>query len=430
MTGVVVIGAQWGDEGKGRIIDWLSGQADLVVRYNGGHNAGHTLVVDGRIYKLALLPSGLVRGKPGVIGNGVVLDPFALFAEIERMRALGLDVGPHNLTIAETAALVLPIHRALDVEQEARRSPKLDTTLRGIGPAYEDKIGRRAIRVCDLADPTTLAAKLEALLAHHNLWLAAVGAPTFEFEPMLAQLMALAPTLLAYSGPAWQKLHTAQAQGQRILFEGAQAALLDVDWGTYPYVTSSNTVAAAAATGSGVGPNALQTVLGVCKAYTTRVGAGPLPTELDDATGTLLRERGNEYGTNTGRPRRCGWLDACLLRQSIAVSGITALALTKLDVLDSLSEIRICTGYILNGKHYDYMPAGLTEQAALQPQYEVLPGWLSPTAQARQWSDLPPAAQQYVARIEALTGVPVALLSCHPERDALICLRDPFAAAA
>jgi adenylosuccinate synthase len=430
MTGLVVIGAQWGDEGKGRIIDWLSGQADLVVRYNGGHNAGHTLVVDGRVYKLALLPSGLVRGKPGVIGNGVALDPFALLAEIERMQALGLDLGPHNLTVAETATLVLPIHRALDAAQEARRSPKLDTTLRGIGPAYEDKIGRRAIRVCDLADPATLAAKLEALLAHHNIWLAGIGAPTFDFASMLAQLTALAPRLLPYCGPAWQRLRTAQRAGRRILFEGAQAALLDVDWGTYPYVTSSNTVAAAAATGSGVGPNVLQTVLGVCKAYTTRVGAGPMPTELDDAIGHALRERGGEYGTNTGRPRRCGWFDACLVRQSIAVSGITALALTKLDVLDALDEIRICTGYTLDGRHYDYLPAGLAAQNALQPRYEVLPGWRSPTSQIRHWSDLPEAARQYVRRIEALTETPVALLSCNPERDALLSLHDPFGAAA
>jgi len=426
MANLVVIGAQWGDEGKGKMVDWLGEQADWVVRFNGGHNAGHTLVVDGRVYKLALLPSGLVRGKPGVIGNGVALDASALLAEIERVQAQGLLVTPETLLIAETAVLVLPLHRAIDAHQEQSRARKLGTTLRGIGPAYEDKAGRRAIRVCDLAEPETLSTKLDDLLAHHNPWFEGQGLPTFEKAPLLDDLLALAPRILPFAGPAWLKLHEAGRLGQSILFEGAQAVMLDVDWGSYPFVTASNTVAAAAASGSGIGAGALGQVLGVCKAYTTRVGAGPFPTELIDATGDQLRERGREYGTNTGRARRCGWFDAALVRQSARISGITTLALTKLDVLDTLDEIRICTAYRVNGQRQEHFPAGLAAQFNAQAEYETLEGWGVSTRGIRDWAQLPAAAQRYIRRIEALTETPVALISTSPERDDTIRLSNLF----
>jgi len=428
MANLVVSGVQWGDEGKGKMVDWLCEQADLVVRFNGGHNAGHTLVVDGKVYKLALLPSGLVRGKPGVIGNGVALDAAALLAEIERVRAQGLHVTPETLLIAETAILVLPLHSAIDARQEQNRSCKIGTTLRGIGPAYEDKAGRRAIRVCDLAEAETLSTKLDDLLAHHNPWFKGQGLPVFEKAPLLDYLLDLAPRILPFTGPAWLKLHQAGQAGQRILFEGAQAAMLDVDWGTYPFVTASNTMAAAAASGSGLGPAALGQVLGVCKAYTTRVGAGPFPTELSDAMGDRLRELGGEYGTNTGRPRRCGWFDAALVRQSAKLSGVTALALTKLDVLDTLDEIRICTAYRVAGQTQAHFPAGLAAQFQAEPQYETLEGWRVSTRGIRDWAKLPPAAQRYIQRIEMLTDTPVDLISTGPERHDTIRLKDPFMA--
>jgi len=426
MANLVVIGAQWGDEGKGKVVDLLCEHADLVVRFNGGHNAGHTLVVDDCVYKLALLPSGLVRGTPGVIGNGVALDADALLAEIERVRTQGLQVTPETLCIAETAVLVLPLHRAIDALQEQNRIRKIGTTLRGIGPAYEDKAGRRAIRVCDLSEAETLSAKLDELLAHHNPWFKGHDLPIFEKGPLLDYLLALAPRILPFTGPAWLKLHEAERAGQRILFEGAQAAMLDLDWGTYPYVTSSSTVAAAAASGSGLGPAALGQVLGVCKAYTTRVGAGPFPTELSDVAGDTLREQGREYGTNTGRPRRCGWFDAALVRQSTRVSGITALALTKLDVLDSFKEIKICTAYRVAGRRLTHFPAGLAAQFQAQPEYETLEGWGVSTQGVREWSQLPTAAQRYSRRIEALTETPVELISTGPERDDSIHLKDSF----
>ncbi|MES2932037.1 MAG: adenylosuccinate synthase [Pseudomonadota bacterium] len=426
MANVVVIGAQWGDEGKGRIIDWLGNQADLVVRFNGGHNAGHTLVIGDKTYKLALLPSGLVRGKMGIIGNGVALDLDALLAEIDKVGAQGLHVTPDNLRIADNAILILPMHRAVEQAQEARRHFKIGTTNRGIGPAYEDKAGRRAIRVGDLAEPDTLSAKLDDLLLHHNALLSGLGVATFEKAPLLAHLLALAPRILPFVEPVWQRLNTAQQAGQRILFEGAQAVMLDVDHGTYPFVTSSNTVAGSAATGCGVGPAALSRVLGVCKAYTTRVGLGPFPTELQDETGDMLRARGREFGVNTGRPRRCGWFDAALVRQSAQVAGIQALALTKLDILDGLSEVKICTGYRLNGQLLPYLPASPKAQAAAEPVYETLPGWSGSSKGVRHWDDLPPPAMAYIQRIQALVGVPVTLISTSPEREDLIVREQPF----
>ncbi|GAB3252576.1 adenylosuccinate synthetase [Chitinimonas naiadis] len=428
MGNIVVVGAQWGDEGKGRLVDWLSERADIVARYNGGHNAGHTLVVDEQVYKLALLPSGLVRGKFGVIGNGVAVDPEHLLAEIARLQAQGVTISPTSLMIAETAILVLPVHRALDRAQEARRGAPIGTTLRGIGPAYEDKVGRRALRICDLADPASLERKLADLLAHHNVWLQAIGEPTFDTATELAKLLALAPQVLAYAGPVWRRLEAARTQGERILFEGAQAVMLDIDWGTYPYVTSSNTIAANAASGTGVSPALLGTVLGVSKVYATRVGEGPFPSELDGTAGEQLRERGGEYGVNTGRPRRCGWLDLVQLKQSITVAGINTLALTKLDVLDGQAEIRLCTGYLLNGERIDYLPTSPAQQALLEPVFEVLPGWQGSTRGIRTLAALPAEAAALILRIESLAGVPVAVVTTGPERSDTIVLRDPFAA--
>ena len=427
MANVAVIGAQWGDEGKGKVVDWLASRADIVVRFQGGHNAGHTLVVGNQTYKLSLLPSGLVRGKLGIIGNGVVVDPDALLSEMDRVRGQGLDVSPETLRIAENAPLILPLHSALDrAREEARGARRIGTTGRGIGPAYEDKVARRAIRVCDLAEPGTLADKLDELLLHHNTLLRGLGAQTFEKAALLDGLLAVAPRLLPHAEPVWERLSEARRAGKRILFEGAQAVMLDVDHGTYPFVTSSNTVAATAASGSGVGPGAVGFVLGIAKSYTTRVGAGPFPTELHDETGRLLGNRGHEFGTVTGRPRRCGWFDAVLVRQAVKVGGIGGLALTKLDVLDGLPELRLCVGYEIAGERVRHLPAGMAAQAAARPIYETVEGWAASTRGARSWADLPAQAVKYVRRIEELVEAPVTLLSTSPERDDTILMRDPF----
>jgi adenylosuccinate synthase len=427
MADVAVIGAQWGDEGKGKVVDWLASRADIVVRFQGGHNAGHTLVVGNQTYKLSLLPSGLVRGKLGIIGNGVVVDPDALLAEIDRVQAQGLVVSPDTLRIAENAILILPLHGAIDRAREAARgAAKIGTTGRGIGPAYEDKIARRAIRVCDLAEPDTLSAKLDELLLHHNTLLLGLGAEPFGKQALLDGLLTVAPRLLPFVEPVWERLHLARRSGQRILFEGAQAVMLDVDHGTYPFVTSSNTVAATAASGSGVGPGAIGFVLGIAKAYTTRVGSGPFPTELTDATGRMLGERGHEFGTVTGRPRRCGWFDAALVRQAVKVGGIEGLALTKLDVLDGMEELQIGVGYDIGGTRYSYLPAAPGAQAAARPVYESIEGWRGSTRGARSWAELPAQAVKYVRRIEELVDAPVTLLSTSPERDDTIMVRDPF----
>ncbi len=429
MPNVAVIGAQWGDEGKGKVVDWLASRADIVVRFQGGHNAGHTLVVGNQTYKLSLLPSGLVRGKLGIIGNGVVIDPEALLAEIDRVSAQGLNVTPDTLRIAENAVLILPVHAALDRAREAARGDrKIGTTGRGIGPAYEDKVARRAIRVCDLAEPEVLSAKLDDLLAHHNALLTSLGAPPFDKQAVLDTLMAYAPRILPHVEPVWERLDQARRAGRRVLFEGAQAVMLDVDHGTYPFVTSSNTIAATAASGSGVGPSAVGFVLGIAKAYTTRVGSGPFPSELSDETGQLLGERGHEFGTVTGRPRRCGWFDAALVRQAVKVGGIQGLALTKLDVLDGMPELRICVGYDIQGRRLNYLPAGQAAQAAAVPVYESIEGWSGSTRGARTWGMLPAQAIKYVKRIEELVEAPVTLLSTSPERDDTILMRDPFEA--
>ncbi|NVN12252.1 MULTISPECIES: adenylosuccinate synthase [Nguyenibacter] len=427
MSNVTVIGAQWGDEGKGKIVDWLASRADIVVRFQGGHNAGHTLVVGNQTYKLSLLPSGLVRGKMGVIGNGVVVDPEALLSEIDRVTAQGLDVSPRTLRIAENVPLILPVHAAIDrAREEARGARKIGTTGRGIGPAYEDKVARRAIRLCDLAEPETLDWKLDELLLHHNTLLAGLGAATFTKEALLAHLNGLAPRILPYMEAVWDLLDDARRAGRRVLFEGAQAVMLDVDHGTYPFVTSSNTIAANAATGSGVGPGSVGFVLGIAKAYATRVGEGPFPSELHDETGRTLGERGHEFGTVTGRPRRCGWFDAMLVRRAVRVGGVNGLALTKLDVLDGLPEIRICVGYELDGRTIRSFPSAPSAQARVKPVYETMEGWTETTYGARSWVDLPAQAIKYVRRIEELVEAPVTLLSTSPERDDTILVRDPF----
>jgi adenylosuccinate synthase len=428
MANVTIIGAQWGDEGKGKVVDWLASRADIVVRFQGGHNAGHTLVVGNQTYKLSLLPSGLVRGKLGIIGNGVVVDPVALLAEIDRVTSQGLVVTPETLRIADNATLILPIHAAIDSAREtARGANKIGTTGRGIGPAYEDKVARRAIRVCDLAEPATLDAKLDELLLHHNTLLAGLGAPTFDKAALMADLLALAPRILPFAEPVWERLSQAKKAGERILFEGAQAVMLDVDHGTYPFVTSSNTVAGTAASGSGVGPSAVGRVLGIAKAYCTRVGSGPFPTELHDETGRLLGERGHEFGTVTGRKRRCGWFDAALVRQAVKVGGIDGIALTKLDVLDGFETLKVGVGYEINGVAYKHLPAGVAAQAAATPIYETLEGWSGSTRGARTWADLPAQAIKYVKHIEELIEAPVTLLSTSPERDDTILMQDPFA---
>jgi adenylosuccinate synthase len=427
MANVAIIGAQWGDEGKGKVVDWLASRADIVVRFQGGHNAGHTLVVGDQTYKLSLLPSGLVRGKLGIIGNGVVVDPEALLTEMARLQAQGLTITPETLRIAENAPLILPLHGALDRAREAARGEhKIGTTGRGIGPAYEDKVARRAIRLCDLAEPETLSGKLDELLLHHNTLLIGLGAAPFEKQALLDRLLELAPLLLPFAEPVWELLDDARRAGKRILFEGAQAVMLDVDHGTYPFVTSSNTVAATAASGSGVGPSVVGTVLGIAKAYTTRVGSGPFPTELFDDTGKLLGERGHEFGTVTGRPRRCGWFDAAMVRQAVKVGGIQGLALTKLDVLDGFAELKVCTGYEIDGKVVRHLPAAMGAQAAARPIYEVLEGWQDSTRGARSYADLPAQAIKYVRRIEELVECPVTLLSTSPERDDTILMKDPF----
>jgi len=428
MANVTVIGSQWGDEGKGKIVDWLSSRADVVVRFQGGHNAGHTLVIDGKTYKLHLLPSGIVRkGKKSVIGNGVVVDPWALMKEIEDVRAQGVEIAPANFFIAENANLILPIHGAVDRALEAARGKgQIGTTGRGIGPAYEDKVARRGIRVCDLLHPDLLKEKIERLLIHHNALLKGLGAETFEVRQIFDSLMQINGSLLQYAGPVWKKLDEWQKQGEKILFEGAQGTMLDVDHGTYPFVTSSNTVASQAAAGSGVGPRATGYVLGITKAYTTRVGAGPFPSEQSNDVGETLGRVGHEFGTTTGRKRRCGWFDSALVRQSVKISGIDGIALTKLDVLDGFDEIRICTGYRIDGQLYDYLPASQAQQASVESVYEKMEGWKESTRGARSWADLPAAAIKYVRRIEELIESPVALLSTSPEREDTILVRDPF----
>ena len=428
MSNVVVVGAQWGDEGKGKIVDWLSLRADVVVRFQGGHNAGHTLVIGENVYKLSLLPSGIVRkNKLAVIGNGVVVDPWALFAEIDKLRGQGVSVDHSNLRVADNAVLILPLHRELDgLREDSSEGVKIGTTRRGIGPAYEDKIGRRAIRVCDLADTASLARKVDGLLAHHNALRKGLGAPLVDRALLMQELAEIAPKILPYAAPVWKDLDEARRAGKRILFEGAQGSLLDVDHGTYPYVTSSNTMAGSAAAGSGLGPGSLGYILGIVKAYTTRVGEGPFPTELTDEIGQWLGEKGHEFGVVTGRKRRCGWFDAVLVRQTVKLNGIHGIALTKLDVLDGLKELKICVGYEVNGKKLDYFPAGMGDQAAAKPIYETLEGWSETTKGARSWVDLPATAVKYVRRIEELIGAPVALLSTSPEREDTILMKDPF----
>jgi adenylosuccinate synthase len=426
MANVTVIGAQWGDEGKGKLVDWLSNRADVVVRFQGGHNAGHTLVVGNQVYKLSLLPSGVVQGKLSVIGNGVVVDPWHLLSEIEKLGGQGVAIGPDLLVLADNACLILPLHKDLDQAREAAATQKIGTTGRGIGPAYEDKVGRRAIRVADLADHEALEAKIDRLMAHHGPLRRGLGLPDIDGAALLAELEAVAPKILPFAKPAWLLLDELVKAGKRVLFEGAQGALLDVDHGTYPFVTSSNTVAGQAAAGSGLGPKGPGYVLGIVKAYTTRVGEGPFPTELDDEVGRHLGAVGKEVGTVTGRSRRCGWFDAALVRQSVALNGISGIALTKLDVLDGLPTLKICVGYRANGQDFSYLPAGLKTQAALSPVYEEMEGWSQTTHGARSWRDLPANAVKYVRRIEELIGAPVALLSTSPDRDDTILVRDPF----
>ena len=428
MANVTVIGGQWGDEGKGKIVDWLSSRAKLVVRFQGGHNAGHTLVIGDQTYKLSLLPSGIVRGTLSVIGNGVVLDPWALKAEVQKLSEQGVSVTPDTLAIADTCPLILPFHRDLDaLREDASGAGKIGTTRRGIGPAYEDKVGRRAIRVCDLAHLGALGPLLDRLCAHHDALRAGFGEPPIDRERLERDLGQIAEFVLQFAKPVWITLNEARLRGDRILFEGAQGVLLDVDHGTYPFVTSSNTIAGTAAGGTGLGPGAAGFVLGIVKAYTTRVGSGPFPTELDDEIGQRLGERGHEFGTVTGRKRRCGWFDAVLVRQSMAVSGVTGIALTKLDVLDGLDEIRICTGYRLRGELLGHLPAHSLDQAAVEPVYETMTGWRESTFGARSWAQLPAQAIKYIRRIEELIACPVAFVSTSPERDDTILVRDPFA---
>ncbi|MBF9058226.1 adenylosuccinate synthase [Rhodobacterales bacterium HKCCSP123] len=430
MANVVVVGAQWGDEGKGKIVDWLSERADVIARFQGGHNAGHTLVIDGAVYKLHALPSGVVRGgKLSVIGNGVVLDPWHLLQEIETIRAQGVEITPETLMIAENTPLILPIHGELDRAREEAASPgaKIGTTGRGIGPAYEDKVGRRSVRVADLADDATLEARVDRALTHHNALRKGLGIDEIDRSALIAQLKEIAPHILQYAGPVWKVMTEKRKAGKRILFEGAQGALLDIDFGTYPFVTSSNVIAGQAATGVGIGPGAIDYVLGIVKAYTTRVGEGPFPTELLDADGQRLGERGHEFGTTTGRKRRCGWFDACLVRQTCATSGVKGIALTKLDVLDGFETLKICVGYDLDGQRLDYLPTAADQQARCTPIYEEMPGWSESTEGARSWADLPGEAVKYVRRIEELIECPVALLSTSPERDDTILVTDPFA---
>lgn len=429
MANVVVVGAQWGDEGKGKIVDWLSERADVIVRFQGGHNAGHTLVIEGQVYKLSLLPSGIVRGgKLSVIGNGVVLDPWHLREEIAKLSGQGVEINPENLMVAENTPLILPVHGELDRAREAQNNvAKIGTTGRGIGPAYEDKVGRRAIRVADLADPATLETRVDRMLQHHDTLRRGMGLPEVDRKALLTALHEIAPSVLKFAAPVWKVLAEKRKAGNRILFEGAQGSLLDIDFGTYPFVTSSNVIAGQAATGSGVGPGSIDFVLGIVKAYTTRVGEGPFPTELDDADGQRLGERGHEFGVVTGRKRRCGWFDAALVRQTCATSGVSGIAFTKLDVLDGFETLKICTGYTLDGTQLDYLPTAADEQARCVPIYEEMAGWSESTEGARSWADLPANTIKYVRRVEELIGCPVALVSTSPERDDTILVTDPFA---
>ena len=429
MANVVVVGAQWGDEGKGKIVDWLSERADVIARFQGGHNAGHTLVIDGKVYKLSLLPSGIVRGgKLSVIGNGVVVDPWHLIMEIDKLRGQGVEISPDNLMVAENASLILPVHGELDRAREGQVGvAKIGTTGRGIGPAYEDKVGRRAIRVADLADAATLVARVDRLIGHHDALRRGLGVAPVDKDALLASLREIAPQVLPYAQPVWKVMNDALRAGKRILFEGAQGALLDIDFGTYPYVTSSNVIAGQAATGVGLGPTSIDFVLGIVKAYTTRVGEGPFPAELKDDDGERLGQRGHEFGTVTGRKRRCGWFDAVLVRQTCATSGVSGIALTKLDVLDGFKTLKICVGYDLDGKRQAYLPTAADAQARCRPVYEEIDGWSETTAGARSWAQLPGAAIRYVRRIEALIECPVALVSTSPEREDTILVTDPFA---
>ena len=429
MANVVVIGSQWGDEGKGKIVDWLSEKADVVVRFQGGHNAGHTLVINNITYKLSLLPSGIVRpGKLSIIGNGVVIDPWALIKEIGTLREQGVNISPENLVIAENATLILPLHKDLDLKREnALGDAKIGTTGRGIGPAYEDKVGRRAIRIGDLANPDVLDQRVNSLLMHHNALLRGLSSQELKKDTILDQLMEVAPKILPYASTVWRLLDGARQRGNRILFEGAQGVMLDNDHGTYPYVTSSNTVAGQAAAGSGQGSRIIDYVLGITKAYTTRVGSGPFPTEQKNDIGNTLGQRGREFGTVTGRKRRCGWFDAVLVNQAIKIAGITGIALTKLDVLDGIEELKVCVGYEIDGECKDYLPASIGPQTNIQPIYEILEGWNESTFGARTWVDLPSSAIKYVKRIEELIEAPVALLSTSPEREDTITVHDPFA---
>ncbi len=428
MSNVAVIGSQWGDEGKGKIVDWLSSRADVVVRFQGGHNAGHTLVIDGTEYKLNLLPSGVVRkGKLSVIGNGVVVSPWSLLKEIETVKEKGVEITPENFMLAENANLILPVHVALDEALEITRgSTPIGTTKRGIGPCYEDKVARRGIRVCDLYHPELLKEKLTQMLHHHNILLEGLGSQRVSLNENYDQLMAISDDLLKYAGVVWRKLDEARMAGQKILFEGAQGTMLDIDHGTYPFVTSSNTIASQASAGSGMGVDAVKYVLGITKAYTTRVGTGPFPTEQDNDIGNFLGEKGREFGTVTGRKRRCGWFDAVMVRQAVKLSGMSGIALTKLDVLDGLDEIKICVGYELDGEKLDYYPASQKDQAEVQPIYETMEGWKESTYGARTWGALPAAAIKYVRHIEELIEAPVSMLSTSPERDDTILVRDPF----
>jgi len=430
LANVVVVGAQWGDEGKGKIVDWLSERADVIARFQGGHNAGHTLVIGNQVFKLNALPSGVVRGgKLSVIGNGVVLDPWHLVKEIAAIRGQGVEISPETLMIAENTPLILPFHGELDRarEEAASKGTKIGTTGRGIGPAYEDKVGRRSIRVADLGDEATLVARVDRALQHHDPLRKGLGIEPVDREKLIAELKAIAPEILQFAAPVWKVLNEKRKAGKRILFEGAQGALLDIDFGTYPFVTSSNVIAGQAATGVGLGPNAINFVLGIVKAYTTRVGEGPFPTELHDGDGERLGTRGREFGTVTGRKRRCGWFDAALVRQTCATSGVTGIALTKLDVLDGFETLKICVGYELDGERLDYLPTASEAQARCTPIYEEVEGWSESTEGARSWNDLPANAVKYVRHIEELIGCPVALLSTSPERDDTILVTDPFA---
>jgi adenylosuccinate synthase len=429
MTNITIIGAQWGDEGKGKIVDWLASKADVVVRFQGGHNAGHTLVIGNEVYKLHLLPSGIVRkGKLSIIGNGVVIDPWALLKEIADLRAQGVEITPANLLISENAPMILPLHGEIDRALEAARgNAKIGTTGRGIGPAYEDKVGRRGLRICDLAHPETLRQKLENMMMYHNALLKGLGAQPIDIAAIEKSLVEIAPQITPHVSSSWQALDQAQQQKKKILFEGAQGIMLDVDHGTYPFVTSSNTVAAAAAIGTGIGADQVGYVTGITKAYTTRVGSGPFPTELTDDIGETLGQRGHEFGTTTGRKRRCGWFDAVQVRQSVKTSGIHGIVLTKIDVMDTLKEIKICVAYECRGKRYDYLPASADLQAEVKPVYETMPGWQSSLQGVRKFEDLPPNAVKYIRRIEALIGAPAAAISTSPQREDTILVKDLFA---